>query len=121
MIRATACGVALLIGASVAAETGDAIIEQAKTTLAQSLKDPDSAKFRDLVLVPPSGPGDAGIVCGYVNSRNSFGGYVGFQPFYVIGNMSDLRDREVGAWLNNHIIFDGVWEMCHGKSKHLPR
>lgn len=44
------------------------------------LKDPDSAKFRGLVAGMP--PDKSGIfVCGWVNAKNSFGGYTGDRPF----------------------------------------
>ena len=43
------------------------------------LNDPESAQFRNLELA-----GDA--VCGEVNAKNGFGGYVGFQPFYALGS-----------------------------------
>lgn len=39
------------------------------------LKDPESAQFRNVRTVH-------GIVCGELNAKNSFGGYVGFEPFY---------------------------------------
>jgi hypothetical protein len=46
------------------------------------LKDPDSAMFRDVRAVRK---GDSPArVCGYVNSRNAFGGYVGFVPFVAL-------------------------------------
>lgn len=42
------------------------------------LKDPDSARFRWL-------PSASGLTyCGFVNSKNSFGGYTGFQPFTTV-------------------------------------
>ncbi len=45
------------------------------------LKDPDSAKFRDIAAAKLDG--GAVMVCGSVNSRNGFGGYGGFAPFAV--------------------------------------
>ncbi len=45
----------------------------------RGLKDPDSAKFEGIVG-GRNAQGDV-FACGYVNSRNSFGGYVGMQPF----------------------------------------
>lgn len=43
------------------------------------LKDPDAAKFRNVFAV---GTDKGGVlVCGQVNSRNSFGGYTGFGGF----------------------------------------
>lgn len=49
--------------------------------VAQQLKDPDSAKFRNLEAFD----GEQGrvVVCGEVNAKNSFGGYTGFQLFFV--------------------------------------
>ena len=45
------------------------------------LKDPDSAKFRW-----PK-PQDWGLYCGWVNAKNSYGGYTGFEPFMIIGGV----------------------------------
>jgi hypothetical protein len=47
---------------------------QAKRAVAARMKDPDSAKFRNVRSV-----GDA--ICGDVNGRNGFGAYAGFVPF----------------------------------------
>ena len=49
-------------------------IEQAKQTLAADLKDPDSAKFRNVRE-------HRNNVCGEYNAKNSYGGYVGFERF----------------------------------------
>jgi hypothetical protein len=54
-------------------------IEKGREAIAQRLKDPDSAKFRGVYFMkrgeyPP-------LVCGEVNSKNSLGGYAGFQRF----------------------------------------
>lgn len=44
-----------------------------------SLKDPNSAQFGNMMAMKRS---DGMIaVCGYVNGKNSFGGYVGMTPF----------------------------------------
>jgi hypothetical protein len=48
---------------------------------AASLKDPDSAKFQ-WAKIQIGLPMDGAIdYCGQVNAKNSFGGYVGSQPF----------------------------------------
>ncbi|SMF45790.1 hypothetical protein [Pseudogulbenkiania subflava] len=47
-----------------------------------SLKDPDSAQFRDLQWsIDHEQYGDS--LCGWVNAKNSLGWYVGFHPFAV--------------------------------------
>lgn len=42
-----------------------------------ALKDPDSARFRNEFV------GKDGAVCGFVNSKNSYGGYGGFENYIV--------------------------------------
>lgn len=50
-----------------------------KEIIAERLKDPDSALFREL---KSNGPGQ---VCGQVNAKNSLGGYVGYKWFWIKG------------------------------------
>jgi hypothetical protein len=47
--------------------------------LRASLKDPDSARFGR--IIGGKTPTGTFAVCGYVNARNSFGGYTGEKPF----------------------------------------
>lgn len=51
---------------------------QAETKVRKQLIDPDSAKFDEVVFNRTKGS-----VCGYVNSRNKFGGYTGKTMFAV--------------------------------------
>jgi hypothetical protein len=51
-------------------------IEEAQAAAAYDLKDPDSAKFREVFE-------RNGVVCGQINGKNSVGGYSGFMPFYA--------------------------------------
>jgi hypothetical protein len=50
--------------------------------LAESLKDPDAAKFKwmPVVLAERDGVSD---YCGLVNGKNSYGGYTGYVHFYA--------------------------------------
>lgn len=41
------------------------------------LKDPDSAQFRGVKEY------EKGVFCGWVNAKNSFGGYAGFGLFFI--------------------------------------
>lgn len=52
--------------------------------ISEGLKDPDSAKF-DFINEN----------CGTVNSKNSFGGYVGARRFVVVGDMIDLEGHNI--------------------------
>lgn len=80
-----ALGVLGLGSAAAAADAPRALNAHEKTVIRsavlKSLKDPDSAKFRWNPKVL-----DSTIYCGFVNSKNSFGGYVGFEPFMVFRN-----------------------------------
>jgi len=53
-----------------------------------TLKDPESAKFKDAKAITVLYPGGRQtFLCGMVNAKNSFGGYTGFQPYiFHIGN-----------------------------------
>lgn len=53
-----------------------ALIEKSKKQVLNQLKDPDSAKFRNVFAK------DKTLVCGEVNAKNSYGGYNGFTFFY---------------------------------------
>lgn len=53
-------------------------IESAKARVLDTLKDPDSAKFKDVYVAA-----DGETLCGSINSKNSYGGYVGFQNFMI--------------------------------------
>lgn len=56
----------------------------AKKLVAQGLRDPSSAQFRDV------GKSDQ-AVCGEVNGKNAFGAYVGFRHFIVEADSVDLE------------------------------
>lgn len=64
------------------------------------LKDPDSASFRSQFR------GKSGAACGEVNSKNSFGGYKGYQRYMASGGGLVFFEEEIapaefeGAWSN---------------------
>ncbi len=77
-------------------------MERGKDAVRGLLKDPGSAEFREVYFHR----GDEGIpmVCGQVNSKNGFGGYVGYQYFISAGN-------PVLTFLQNHESdFRNVWD-----------
>lgn len=69
-----------------------------------SLKDPDSARFRSLELHASESAVPWKALCGEVNAKNSFGGYVGFRRFVasdssVMGVMVDVdSDRDLSRF-----------------------
>jgi hypothetical protein len=54
----------------------DILIEAAKTSAADKLRDPSSAQFKDVDLCKTPG-----MVVGQINGKNSFGAYAGFEVF----------------------------------------
>ena len=74
-------------GTSAAAEQANkefAWMERGKVSVREKLKDPDSAKFQNLYF--HKGKDNIPMTCGEVNSKNSFGGYGGFQKFISAGS-----------------------------------
>jgi hypothetical protein len=69
-------------------------IEIMQATIRRALKDPDSASFGDII----GGRNADGVlnVCGWVNAKNSFGGYTGMQPFmgFVMERPSGSPDKK---------------------------
>lgn len=63
-------------------------VASVKAAIAHDLKDPSSARFREIVAYRTSA-GDT-IICGEVNAKNSYGAYAGFEPFY-----SRFRDGQM--------------------------
>jgi hypothetical protein len=56
------------------------------------LKDPESARFRSEFI------GKDGAVCGFVNSKNSYGGYSGFQRYIATQDQVVIDSDEREAW-----------------------
>lgn len=94
-----------------AKEMEKAKIEALQSRASSSLKDPVSAQFRNIKLLA-----DGTSICGEINGKNTFGGYVGFRIFaaneagetYIIKTLSrelmqtllhlNERDRMSGAF-----------------------
>ena len=54
------------------------VMEVVQARMVNELKDPDSAKFRNVRIVTYL---NGAVVCGEINAKNSYGGYVGFRRF----------------------------------------
>ena len=86
MRRITAGLFLLTVCVAATAASGDAqLIAKAKDTATRDFMDPDSAKFRKLSVV-------RGSVCGEVNSKNGFGGYVGYKRFVSVAGVVSMHD-----------------------------
>jgi hypothetical protein len=74
-----ACSLSILAFAAHADE-GQSLTSLATQAVAQTRKDPEAAQFRNVAI---RDGGKTRIVCGEVNGKNSYGGYVGFRKFFV--------------------------------------
>ena len=68
-------------------ELSDTQFSTVKSAVRQNMKDPDSAQFgRYVAFRTTDSEGEqTDYVCGYVNGKNSFGGYVGMTPYIALG------------------------------------
>lgn len=73
-----------------AGQDSDPFVIRAKAAISAQMKDPESAQFRDVAHYKS---GTIDVLCGSINAKNSFGGYVGFTPFLVMGNAAVLREN----------------------------
>lgn len=88
---------AAFAAAPVAAKSGyGAFVSQAKKQMAAELKDPDSAKFRNLAVYQPA-TGQGVALCGEVNAKNAYGAYVGFRKFVSAGELAEVEQPDGGG------------------------
>lgn len=59
-------------------EKRSVVVARVKRGVSRRMKDPDSVKFRDIVLRPYA---KGHVLCGQVNAKNSYGAYAGFSQF----------------------------------------
>ncbi len=88
----------------------------AKARAINNLKDPYSARFKNLYVGAwVAKPGEIyPFLCGEVNAKNSYGGYIGYQRFYSPG------DGEIVFENDYPTVFADLWdERCGWKIKPL--
>jgi len=78
----------------------------AKENIRSQLKDPYSAQFESIYI--SKGNGKQPIVCGKVNAKNSYGGYIGGKRFYfIIADNQPVSEIESTSG-SFHIIFEAL-------------
>lgn len=55
-----------------------------RASFEDKLKDADSAKFKDVLVYVKPGAEPVHSLCGQVNSKNSYGAYAGYSPFFGV-------------------------------------
>ncbi|WP_440940009.1 hypothetical protein [Immundisolibacter sp.] len=107
----------LILLASFAATADNSLEREAMNAVTQGLRDPDSANFRNVETVTYTTPtgGRVPYVCGEVNAKNSFGGYVGFRRFYVANVGGELRADIEPAEREDRSVFSMMYDtFCLG-------
>lgn len=64
-------------------------IEVGTNAIREALNDPESARFRNVILSPKGR-----AVCGEINAKNKMGGYVGFRRFIVAADQSGIEEDD---------------------------
>lgn len=83
---------------------------QAIQSLMDTLKDPDSAKFRNVRMRNYDG---MHIICGELNAKNSYGGYTGYKKFAAAPDESVIESFEGGKYPQiNAAANSGIYTVC---------
>lgn len=83
--------------------------EAIKRSVLHALKDPESARFGDFIVGVEK---DGTItVCGWVNAKNSYGGYTGMSPFYGLMTADPLLFLPVGIGGDRNMT-KAIRQMC---------
>lgn len=98
-------GMTLALLAIALAGCGDSDIDRARAAVSEKLSDPSSAQFRN------ERSKEGGWVCGEVNAKNAFGGYIGFKRYTVI--WKDAGGQDVAIEGDNETSLDRA--LCERK------
>lgn len=79
------------VSSEVAKNGSKYVLDAARNNVADLLKDPDSAKFRNVRFVMHEG---GALICGEVNGKNAYGGYVGYKQFLSDSQESEIYDSD---------------------------
>lgn len=88
----------LIVKAQIPVDDTAAYTAAAREHYRRVLKDPDAAQFRNLFVAEYTTKYGTKItiLCGEVNAKNSYGGYVGFRSFAVESDGKDWYDPITG-------------------------
>ncbi|MDH2493369.1 hypothetical protein ACQP6U_17885 [Acinetobacter baumannii] len=85
-------GILVAIVSSTTFANDKSLINKVKQEITYQMKDPTSVLFRNVRTV--TNTVGRKTVCGEVNGKNSYGGYVGFKDFYNSSIVTDSDDRQ---------------------------
>lgn len=73
------------------ADENATLIARAEIAVERQLRDPESVRYEHVYVARKSG---LPVVCGLVNAKNAFGGYVGSRPFIHAGDVLTIANPE---------------------------
>lgn len=80
-----------------------------QSAVADTLRDPESTRFRAVRVVREADGTDA--LCGELNGKNAYGGYVGYEPFYA--PLVSVGNKAVAVlWSSSKVGLETVLEKC---------
>jgi hypothetical protein len=83
-----------------------------RQTVADLLRDPDSARFRDVWAVRPKTVPNSIIFCGEVTGRNAFDGYADYMTFF---------GTDTEAWLVTNQVYQKTYDQFCGDGERLEQ
>ncbi|MER9768898.1 hypothetical protein NKJ09_22870 [Mesorhizobium sp. M0189] len=99
------------------------LIAMVKTGVTNRLKDPGSVQFGAMKASAKTGDREMVTVCGFVNAKNSFGGYTGMQPYYGMLLRRSATARGgfgVMQFGSDRIKAGAIKDVCAQRSIYLP-
>lgn len=81
----------------------DSLVLKSKAILVKDYLDPAAAQFSNLVFVINTRKEKTMTLCGSVNGKNAYGGYVGPKMFYVQWSEMELDQPKIVVW-NDEIV-----------------
>lgn len=92
-----------------------AFVLAAKRSITHDFKDPDSVLYRDVFISNRTTP----TLCGEINAKNSYGGYVGYKRFFYNRVVSGVDRSEIPENRASYSRLESVY--CRDKVLDLPR
>lgn len=79
-------------------EATQAYVDDRLQQVRDSLKDPESARFSSVYTTKRTAGDPSVNVCGYVNAKNSYGGYVGAVRFFASPGYVAVWENQRGSY-----------------------
>ncbi|MBU2122964.1 MAG: hypothetical protein KJ999_21320 [Gammaproteobacteria bacterium] len=87
----------------------------AKRSITSDFKDPDSVLYRDVFISNRTTP----TLCGEINAKNSYGGYIGYKRFFYNRIVSGVNGSEIPDSSASYSKLESVY--CRDKMLDLPQ